>query len=299
MKWSSLMPAALLLLLCIACNDSKRNSAATFQKIKLEDIPGVADSSSEEEEYQEKPQGDRQGGVTSDKVATGSDDNWEKKIIKTATLNMETKDYNKYYAVVHESVKRVGGYIAQEDQTRTEYKHENTVAVKVPVAQFDEALELLADGTGNDKLIEKKIASEDVTGQVVDTKSRLEAKRQVRIRYLELLKQARNMGEVLQVQNEINELQEQIEMAAGRIAFLNQSSAYSTINLTFFQVLNPAASDRIEPSFLTRVVRAFDNGWSFIKLLLLALISVWPLLLGVTGIWFLVKKWRSVKAKVV
>ena len=299
MKWSSLMPAALLLLLCIACNDSKQDSAARVENIQLEEIPGVADSAARDEEYNKKPPGDRQGGVATDNAATGSNNNWEKKIIKIATLNIETKDYNKYYAVVHESVKRVGGYIAQEDQTRTEYKHENTVAVKVPVAQFDEALELLADGTGSDKLIEKKIASEDVTGQVVDTKSRLEAKRQVRLRYLDLLKQARNMGEVLQVQNEINELQEQIEMAAGRIAFLNQSSAYSTINLTFFQVLNPAASDSIEPSFLTRVVRAFDNGWSFIKLLLLGLISVWPLLLGVAGIWFVLKKWKSVKAKVV
>ena len=299
MRWSLLIPAALLLLLCIACNDSKRNSAARFQDIKLEEVPRVGDSSSDQEDYNEKPPGDRQGGDANDKVTTGANNSWEKKIIKTATLNIETNDYNKYYAVVHESVKRVGGYIAEEDQTRTEYKHENSVAVKVPVAQFDEALELLAKGTGDDKLIEKKIASDDVTGQVVDTKSRLEAKRQVRLRYLDLLKQARNMGEVLQVQNEINELQEQIEMAAGRIAFLNQSSAYSTIHLTFFQVLNPAASDSIEPSFLTRVVRAFGNGWSFIKLLLLALISVWPILLGVLGIWFGIKRWRSVRGKVV
>lgn len=291
MKWSLFMLAAWLLLTCVACNEAKKGSSVAVRDLQFEQIPGAADTSLTGKPEEERPPQDPKTGH-----ASGNRD-WEKKIIKTATLRIEANDYNKYYGLVHESVKRVGGYIAQEDQARNEYKQENSVIIKVPVEQFDEAVRLLGYGTGDDKLIEKKIASEDVTGQVVDTKSRLEAKRQVRLRYLDLLKQAKNMGEVLQVQNEINELQEQIEMAAGRIAFLNQSSAYSTINLAFFQVLNHSASDGIEPSFLTRIVRAFDNGWNFIKLLLLGLISVWPLWLGILGIWFVVRKWRSFKPK--
>ncbi len=291
MKWLLLMLAALLLMVCIACNEAQNKvSDLTLADMKDEEKAYVSDTVGQTEKYKRQPTG-------TPNIPSNANQDWEKKIIKTATLNIEAKDYNKYYSSLHESVKRVGGYIAEEDQAQTEYKKENVVVIKVPVAQFDEAVSLFVNGTGQEKLLGKQIASEDVTGQVVDTKSRLEAKRQVRLRYLDLLKQARNMGEVLQVQNEINALQEQIEMAAGRIAFLRQSSAYSTINLTFFQVLNPSASTDIEPSFFLRMVSAFENGWNFIKLLLLGLISIWPLLLGLAGIWLAFKKWKSYKPK--
>jgi hypothetical protein len=290
MKLSSLMPAALLLLIFIGCNKgNNKDLSATVESYKDEEKVYAADTAGSQGsagETQQRGPDDKAGAQNTD---------WEKKIIRTATLNVEVKDYNKYYAALHTSVKRVGGYVAQEDQSQTEYKTENIVSIKVPVAQFDEAVSLLINGTAHEKLLEKKIGSEDVTGQVVDTKSRLEAKRQVRLRYLELLKQAKNMAEILQVQNEINDLQEQIEMATGRISFLNQSSAYSTIHLTFFQVLNPSASTEIEPSFFVRMAHAFENGWDFIKHLLLGLVSIWPLLLIIVGVWFGFKKWKLSK----
>jgi hypothetical protein len=52
---------------------------------------------------------------------------------------------------------------------------------------------------------------------VVDTRSRMEAKKQMRDRYLELLKQARNMKEILEVQQVINSIQEDIESGSGRV----------------------------------------------------------------------------------
>jgi hypothetical protein len=285
------MLAALLLLAFIACNRENNDIALTTSDIKQEQkayatdtavLPGITDN-----EEQQQPNRSR-GDVVHD---------WDKKIIKTASLNVEVKDYQKYYTALYASVRRVGGYVAQENQTQSEYKTENVVAIKVPVTQFDEAVNLLINGTGQERLIEKKIGSDDVTGEVVDTKSRLEAKRQVRLRYMDLLKQAKNMGEVLQVQNEINDLQEQIEMAAGRMSYLNNAAAYSTINLTFYQVLNPSAGINTEPSFVVKLVSAFQNGWDFIKLLLLGLISIWPFLILFGGVWLGFKKWRSSRVK--
>jgi Tfp pilus assembly protein PilZ len=283
MKLSTIIPAAMLLLTFIACNKSKNH-----------DLTLTAIDYKQEENYTADT-------TAKDKQAPGEkpgvpDPDWDKKIIKIATLNIEVKDYSKFYSDLYASVKRVGGYVVQENQSQSEYKIENEVTIKVPVLQFDEAIRLITNGNGQEKLIEKKIRSEDVTGQVVDTKSRLEAKRQVRLRYLELLKQAKNMAEVLQVQNEINDLHEQIEMAAGRISYLNQSAAYSTIQLTFFQVLNPSASTDTEPSFLVKLGNAFENGWDFIKLVLLGIISIWPLLVLTAGLWFGFKRWKLSKA---
>jgi hypothetical protein len=218
---------------------------------------------------------------------------WDRKIIRTGTLNIEAADYNKYYAVLRESVKSAGGYIASEDQDKTPYKIENVVTIKVPVAQFEQAMAMLTSGTGKDKVLERQITSEDVTGEVVDTKARMEAKRQVRLRYLELLNQAKNMEDILKVQSEINDIQEEIEMGTGRVNYLSHSAALSTIQLTFFQVLNAtAAQDPAEPSFFTKLWHAFDQGWTFIKSLILGLITLWPLWLIVFTVWLALKRYK-------
>jgi len=147
------------------------------------------------------------------------------------------------------------------------------------------------------ELNEKKITSEDVTTEVIDTKSRLEAKKQVRLRYLDLLKQAKNMEEILNVQSEINGIQEQIESSAGRMEYLQHSSSFSTIHLTFYQVLNGAAIDSDKPNFSSRITNAFRFGWNWIGELSIGIVSIWPLLLAVVGIIILYKRSNRAKPK--
>ncbi len=170
--------------------------------------------------------GAKQHGSGSANKQTKAD--WDKKIIKTGNIAMEVKKYAVFNEMLHREIKQLGGYVAQEEQQQSNDKIENTVTVKVPVDQFDNAIGRLTPGT--EKIIEKKITAEDVTGEIVDTQSRLEAKKRVRDRYLDLLKQAKNMKEILEVQNEVNGIQENIEAGAGRIGYLSHASAFSTIN---------------------------------------------------------------------
>jgi hypothetical protein len=116
--------------------------------------------------------------------------------------------------------------------------------------------------------------------QLVDTKSRLETKKEVRERYLDLLKQAHSMKDILQVQNEINQVQEEMDGAAGRIAYLGHAAAYSTINLNFYQVLDASVQHDVEPTLLQKLSSAFKAGWFWVTSLLVGLIGLWPLLLA-------------------
>jgi len=220
---------------------------------------------------------------------------WDKKIIKTASLNLEIKDFKTYNSAFRDKVKQVGGYIAREQQAETEYKIENTLTIKVPVEQFDEAVQLLAKDV--EKLNEKKITSDDVTTEFVDTRSRLESKKQVRLRYLDLLKQARNMEEILSVQSEINGIQEEIESALGRIEYLSHSSSFSTINLTFYQILDPAVADPSKPSFSTKFSAAFKEGWNWMQEVFIIVVSIWPFLLAVFCIYIVYRRTRKPKIK--
>ncbi|MET0394974.1 MAG: DUF4349 domain-containing protein [Chitinophagaceae bacterium] len=271
----SMYSIAGLFLLGIALSCNTRNEASNDEATK-----NIAAVNLVQEEQSPLADSAGQPGAAGKKNSTpqpAAVPDWDKKIIKTASLDAEVKDFQSFYTSMREKVKALGGYIAQEEQRQSAYKIENAVMIKVPVDQFDNAVAQLT--AGMQTINEKKIASQDVTTEVVDTRSRMEAKKQVRQRYMDLLSQAKNMQEILDVQSEINAVQVEIESAAGRMEYLNHSAVFSTIHLTYYQVLNFSARDEAKPSFATRLGSAFGTGWSWLVDLFVGLASVWPLLL--------------------
>ncbi|HZE84451.1 MAG TPA: DUF4349 domain-containing protein [Puia sp.] len=218
---------------------------------------------------------------------------WDKKMVRTANLQLEVKNYQSFSVYMHDAVKRSGGYISQEEQNQSGYRTEGIVTIRVPVDQFDDAMMRLSSASDSNKVLGKKISTEDVTMEVIDAKSRMEAKREVRARYLELLKQAKKMEDVLNVQNEINAIQEEIEAANGRIAYLGHAAAYSTINLDFYQVLDAGAREDAEPSFFHRLKNSVGNGWEWMGQMIILLTGLWPIWVVLLPVWFGYRKWRS------
>ena len=228
-------------------------------------------------------------------VSTGissAHNDWDKKIIKTANLKVEVKDFKSFTDVVHKAAKQYGSYIANEEQNQSDEKIESIISIKVPVDQFEPLLNQLA--SNDSKVVERKISTEDVTGEVVDTKSRLQAKEQMRLKYLEFLKQSKNMEDVLKVQKEINDIQEEMESASGRINYLSHQSAFSTINLTFYQPFPGYVPTDKTPGFAYRIIDAFKTGLSFITEIFIGIISIWPIFLIVIAVLVIYKK-RNVR----
>ena len=286
MKSTSLLAASMLLSLLIACKEEAESKTKDITLSASNETPVTddkvsyyaTDSTARPDQIPKQKNGIKPANPVPD---------WDKKIIKNATLELEVKEGPVYYKSLREQVKSFGGYIAQEAQTETDYKSENRIVIKVPVDQFDMAIAAISDKA--EKIHQRNISSEDVTGEIVDTRSRMEAKKQVRLRYLELLNQARTMPDILSVQTEINGIQEEIESAAGRVQWLGHAAAYSTINLTYFQVLNAKAKDE-SPSFGSRLLHSFKTGGQWLLELLIGLVAIWPLLLGGTVAAILVRR---------
>jgi hypothetical protein len=288
---------AALLLLCIGCNQSSDSSQSV--SLKKEDFSPAGNINSDTGFQTADSTGQPQVGKEqkAEQQAPEKHVDWDKKIIKTANLDAEVKDYKAFSKSLSEKVKRYGGYISTEEQTQSDYEIENNIVIKVPVAEFENAVnDLLADVA---KVNEKKITSDDVTTELVDGKSRLEAKKQVRLRYLDLLKQAKNMEEILNVQKEINDIQEEIETVAGRINYLGNSSAMSTIQLNFSQILDPSAvqTKPEDAGFATQVKFAFLNGWHWIREIFIGMLSIWPFLLLISGCYIFFRRRLIPKTK--
>ena len=219
---------------------------------------------------------------------------WDKKIIKTASLTLEIGNFKKYNESVHGIVQKFGGYIAQEEQHLTGEKSETVLSIKVPVDQFESMLNELPPAEA--KILQRTITSQDVTGDIVDTRSRLESKKQVRLKYLDFLKASKNIDEVLKVQKEIDDMQEAIEAATGRVTYLTHQSAFSTVNLTFYQPTPGFKPVENNPGFLHRVSEAFRLGTDWVASLFVAMVSVWPLLLLATIGFVVVKRMKFLKS---
>jgi hypothetical protein len=297
MKFYKLTVLAVILIISVAaCN----HSSDKISSIQLEDLKR------EENNKDFLPQDGKATDTTSPsgkynpgkfQTAPNSEtkQDWDKKIIKTASISLEVKNYNSFNNFLHGDLKKFGAYIAQEEQNQTDYKIEDNVSIKVPVDQFDDLVAALS--SQEQKIIEKKITSEDVTGQFVDTKSRLEAKKQVRLRYLDLLKQAKNMEDILNVQNEINGIQENIEAAAGRVEYLSHAAVYSTVNITYFQVLDASKENADQVPYRTKIWQSFKNGWAWVGDVIVGIVSIWPLFLLGFGCWLVYKKLANPKRR--
>ena len=68
------------------------------------------------------------------------------------------------------------------------------------------------------------------------------------------------MEDVLKVQNEINNIQEEMESASGRINYLSHQAIYSTINLTFYQVIPGYNPSPDKPGFSTKTCNGLQIG---------------------------------------
>jgi len=281
---------AIIAMILLACNNSSYDKAQDIE------LPDQNIRQSNHEKPKQSPAADTTGTlpvVSNHSTSNNNDVDWDKKIIKTANIKLQLDDYKKFNASVHSSVKQFGAYVAGEKQEQSDYKIENSLIIKVPVAQFDELVNSFSgDGI---KVVEKNISSEDVTSQMMDTKARMQAKIAVRDKYLELLKQAKNMNEILQVQNEINYMQENIEAANSRVNYLQHASTYSTINLSYYQYINGSTGDEERHDFFTKLTCAFSTGTSFIVNLVLFIISIWPLIIGGIVFWLYLKKFRLKK----
>ena len=78
-------------------------------------------------------------------VISLSQPDWDKKIVKTATLKFEVKDFKEYNQKIHQTVKQYGAYISQEEQSLNSGLTQTVMSIKVPVAQFETMMNQLSD----------------------------------------------------------------------------------------------------------------------------------------------------------
>jgi hypothetical protein len=213
------------------------------------------------------------------------------KIIKNAEVRMQVDRLDPGYTKVKAIVAKYNAYFGSDNRSQSDNEITQNMNIRVPAVKFDSILEeLVKEGI---YINYKNVSAEDVTDEFVDVEARLKTKKEVELRYLDLLKDAKKVSEILEVENNLRTIREEIESFEGRMKHLKDQIAYSDINLAMYQTLEYKAKPKV--SFGSQVVESLADGWTNLRGFTLNVIAAWPFLIPILLISIAIKKWRSRK----
>ena len=155
-------------------------------------------------------------------------------IIKSAEMRLLVEDSDNAIDRLTQIVGDSGGYIIssrmwnQPHLDGLNYKYA-TATIGVPVTQFERVLNRLRGISI--QVLDETASGEDVTDQYVDLQSQLTNLEATRERIKSFLEDATTVDEALRINAELAEIERQIEEIKGRINYLQDRSAYSTITV--------------------------------------------------------------------
>ena len=219
---------------------------------------------------------------------TNLSDTTERKLIKTANIQFEIEEIEPAIKEVEALVEGKKGIIISNNLENNTYRISQSFTIRVPNNHFDTLVEGLASIAV--VLDSKEINAQDVTEEFVDVTARLKAKKQIENRYLSILEQAKSVADILEVEKKLGEIREEIEATEGRLRYLQNQVALSTINLYVYQRLEQKINT-LAPSFLERVGKGLSSGWTYFLDFLVGLSYSWPFILIGLVLIFFIRKW--------
>ncbi|GAB3291601.1 DUF4349 domain-containing protein [Hymenobacter tenuis] len=199
-----------------------------------------------------------------------------RKLVYHADVRIRVEDLPRANARMDSLTQALGAFVEQASEVRENGRWNHQMEIRVAPSRFQT---LLARLNGLGTLESKTLSTDDVTAEHADVSARLRTKRAVEQRYIALLSQAKKITDILEIEAKIGETREDIESTESRLKTLNDEVAYSTITLSYFQILTLPAPEAPVLSFRSRLAESFYNGWELMTGLVLALVTAWPLLL--------------------
>lgn len=218
-------------------------------------------------------------------------------IIKNAEIQLLVEDTDVALDRTTQVVDDLGGYIISSRIWYQTYYGENykyaTLTLGIPVEAFETTMRRLR-GLAI-RVLDENASGQDVTDQFVDLQSQLDNLLATRERVRGFLDQATTVEEALRVNQQLSELERQIEEIQGRMNYLQDRSAFSTITVTISPELpeiEPAPQpdewslglvfdDAVET--LTEAYRALAS--LFIWIVIVVVPVVGPFVLVLWGLW--------------
>ncbi|MDO6389755.1 DUF4349 domain-containing protein [Pontibacter sp. BT731] len=195
----------------------------------------------------------------------------QRKLIKEGQVEYETDQIDATRQKVFAAVEKYKGYVSSDQEYKASGRTSNTLVIRVPADSFDNLLREAT--TGVKRFDAREINVKDVTEEFLDIQARLKTKKELEARFLELLKKANTVTEVLEIEKQIAALRSDIESIEGRLKYLENQVSLSTLTMTFYE------STPVHTEFSKEFKDGFRKGWDNLIWFFVFLTNIWPFVL--------------------
>ena len=205
------------------------------------------------------------------------------KIIYTANLTLESKDYDAARTALDDALAAADGYMeSSNESTYTGTSRSLSLTLRVPEENYKSFLAAAAQA-GN--LVNKSEQAEDVTSQYMDIEARLANLTAQRTRLQELQASADNLSDLLEIESSLSDVQYQLESYQSQLDWYSDQVECCTVYISLDEVQTYTPVDE---SFTARLQSALQDGWanftSGVQNLVVILVGCWPaIVIGAIG----------------
>lgn len=270
---------SVLILFAAACSTKQEGPTADSTLMEAKQVPQATEAPQPEPDNEDAPPAPLpppEAGAVS------------RKIIRNAQVRIRVADFRASGRAIEGAVRQTGGQVVSSNETKTDNTIENALVVRVPPARLDTFLNLvLKEAIYQDT---KTITADDVTRRYVDIEARIRSKRAVEETYLNLLKRARDVEEILKIEEQLSNIREEREVQEAELRQLKDEVALSTVNLTYYEETKSAL--RPQEPILTQIGNNLSDGFQLMSRVLVGLFYLLPLGLVIGGVVWLITRWR-------
>lgn len=191
------------------------------------------------------------------------------KIIYTADLSVETREFDKAVAALETMIAECGGYIQDSSVVGdTWYNEDGTTSVvnryawytlAVPVESFEAFLKQTGE-IGN--VTSESRSADNITSQYTDTEARLASLEVQEERLLAMMEEATDIESLIALEERLSEVTYEIESYERTLQDWDRQVAYSTVTVNLCEVATYTQTASVTRSYGEQMKDALADGWT-------------------------------------
>ena len=181
-----------------------------------------------------------------------------------------------YINSVRSTISSSVGYIESANESNTSDFRRFTATIRIPV----EKAEGFTQSVSSNVTVKNRSESvEDVTEQYVDIEARIKVYKAEEESFIEIMKQAGNVTDLLSVKESLADVRAKIESYTAQLKSLENQTDYSTIRLTVYEVEREVKTEGYWSRIWNNVINEFKNVGKMITSVFAFAISAIPYLI--------------------
>lgn len=225
----------------------------------------------------------------------------DRKLIQTAWMELESRDYAQALAGLEKMITEQGGYIeSRSEQGGSLYSSRYnaryaSITARIPADRLETAM-----GSAGElcNVVSRSTDVADVTESYTDTEARLKTLRLQEERLLEILSKATQLTDVLELESRLSDVRYQIESYEAALRSYDSRIRYSTLHITLQEVVEYSIINDPPQTLGQRLSDGFKDSMRLVKnsaenalvwlVTYLPLVLLWAVILAVV-VWLVLR----------